>query len=99
MKIPPFSLRYKLLDFLYRVYPESVDEFTILEVFYEYHKVDNIKKQLHYLIDAGYVESKEIAVMFGSKKKTLVYKISPKGIDLINGIIQDKAVPIPEEDE
>jgi len=98
MRIPPLTLRYKLLDFLYRVYPEAVEELTILEVFYEYHKAEDIKKQLQYLIDTGYINQKEVPFRLGSRRKIIQYKITPRGIDLLNGIIQDKAVPVPEEE-
>jgi hypothetical protein len=98
MKIPPFTLRYKILDFLYRIYPEGAEEQTIIEIFYEYHKFEDIKKQLHYLLDCGYIEKKETPIMLGSRRLVSWYKMNPKGIDLINGVIQDKAVPIPEEE-
>jgi len=98
MRIPPLTLRYKLLDFLYRVYPEAVEELTIIEVFYEYHRAEDIKKQLQYLTDAGYIDQKETLFRLGSRRKIVQYKIAPKGIDLLNGIIQDRAVPVPEEE-
>jgi len=98
MRLASLSLRYKILDFLYKVYPEAVEELTIIHVFYEYHTVDDIKKHLNYLVDKGYIEQKEICLRLGTKKTTNIYKITSKGIDLMQGIIQDKAIPIPGDE-
>lgn len=40
------QLRGKILAFLEHIYPEKADEQTIISVYYQYHKYDDIKQAL-----------------------------------------------------
>lgn len=90
-------LRYEILDYLNRIYPRSVEEIEIISVFYRTYKAKEIKKQLYYLVDKGYVEMSEIEIPYLSYEKKRLFKITPKGIDLLDGQIFDAAIPIPED--
>lgn len=90
----PLILRGKLLEFLRDLYPEGADEKTIVGIFYEYHTYDDIIESLSYLADKGYAERKEVPHPYKSVERIRLYKISPAGIDLMDGTTIDPAVTI-----
>ncbi|KAA0257224.1 hypothetical protein FHQ18_11710 [Deferribacter autotrophicus] len=91
------TLRGQLLDFLYKVYPEETEEITIISVFYQYFRESQIKKSLQYLVDKGYIESKNIPHPVHKRKTIKLYKIRPAGVDLIEGNFHDETILIEEE--
>ncbi len=92
------ALRGQILDFLKRVYPREVEELSIISVFYQYHQDKDIKQALHYLADKGYIEKKEISHPYQRRKVIMLYKLTPKGIDLLENTITDDGVILPEDE-
>jgi DNA-binding PadR family transcriptional regulator len=90
------SLRGLILDFLKRIYPREIEELEVIAVFYQYHRDTEIRQALAYLVDKGYVEAKKVAVPYDKRRYRMLYKITPKGIDLLEGEIIDDTVLPPE---
>ncbi len=90
------SLRGLILDFLKRIYPREIEELEVIAVFYQYHRDTEIRQALAYLVDKGYVEAKKVAIPYDKRRYRTLYKITPKGIDLIEGEIVDDTVVPPE---
>ncbi len=90
------SLRGQILDFLKRIYPREIEELEVIAVFYQYHKDTEIRQALAYLVDKGYVEAKKVAIPYDKRRYRTLYKITPKGIDLLEGEIVDDTVLPPE---
>ena len=93
------ALRGQILDFLKRVYPREIEELSIISVFYQYHQDKDIKQALHYLADKGYIEKKEIPHPYQRRRLIMLYKLTPKGIDLLENTIADDGIILPTEDE
>lgn len=91
-------LRYEILDFLNRIYPRAVEEIEIISVFYRTYRAKEIKRQLYYLVDKGYIEADEVEIPYIYYEKKKLFKITPKGIDLIEGRIRDDSIPLPLEE-
>jgi len=90
-------LRGQLLDFLKRIYPNEIEELGIISVFYEYHRDKEIRQSLQYLVDKGYAEKKKRKHPYRKRENLTFYKITAKGIDLIEGTIEDMGVILEEE--
>ncbi len=97
MKEKGTILRGKILEFLRHMYPEGVDERTLMGVFYQYHKYDAILASLAYMNDKGYILKTEVPHPYKTGETLKVYKASPEGIDLFEGTITDPAVFILHE--
>jgi hypothetical protein len=91
-------LRYEILDYLNRIYPRAVEEIEIISVFYRTYRTKEIKRQLYYLFDKGYIEAMEIEIPYMHYEKKKLFKITPKGIDLLDRRIHDDSVPLPLEE-
>ena len=91
-------LRGAILDFLRKVYPQEVEELNVVGTFYQYYRDRDIRQALAYLADKGYVERKEVPHPVYRRKKLVFYKATAKGIDLLEGTIQDDGIILPEED-
>jgi hypothetical protein len=74
-----------ILDFLYSVYPKAIDENVIIKLFVGRYKQDEIIRTLFYMADKGYIRVIHNKPIFD-------YQITPLGIDLLHGIIEDKGV-------
>ena len=90
-------LRGKLLDFLSDIYPRDIEELSIMGVFYEYNKTDDIARSLEYLMDKKYISREEKPHPYKKHQKIRLYKITPAGIDLHDGQLEDPSVPIVPE--
>ncbi|MEM5854360.1 MAG: hypothetical protein QW228_08400 [Candidatus Aenigmatarchaeota archaeon] len=91
------SLRSLILEFLYKVYPHYVLEMDILYVFYKDFRDVYIKKTLQYLIDKGYVEKLEKEIpRIGMKT---FYKLTHRGVDLVEGLLKDDNIPFDDENQ
>ncbi len=91
-------LRGRILSFLYEIAPEGIERLGLLGVFYSRNKIDSIDRELDYLTEKGYISVKEDKHPF-KKEKVLIFKILPKGTDLVTGEIEDSAVLLPLEEE
>ncbi len=81
-------LRGKLLALLKNVYPDSMEQTSIIGIYYQLNKVDDILTELAYLADKGYIIRKESPHPFKANTAVVYYKISPKGIDLCEGSVE-----------
>ncbi|MCL2127952.1 MAG: hypothetical protein FWH38_06820 [Treponema sp.] len=89
-------LRGKILDLLKKVYPDGVDEITIVSILYQYFKTEDITASLEYLADKGYTLKKEQPHAFLPQETIRWHKLSPKGIDLVEGSIPaDPGILVP----
>lgn len=93
----PLILRGNILDFLKYTYPDKVDERSIVGSLYVYNDYDDIIGALAYLVDKGYIERTEVPHPYKSVEKIRMYKISPAGIDLLDGTTTDPAVTVISE--
>jgi hypothetical protein len=82
-------LRGKLLELLKRVYPNGVDEKTVISILYQYHKTEDIAASLEYLVDKQYAERKQFPHPYLEQEKLQWYKLTASGIDLLEGNIPD----------
>lgn len=90
-------LRGKLLDLLKSFYPDGVELSSILGILFEYHKSVDIASSLEYLTDKEYIIRNTKPHDYIENAKFTWYKISPKGIDLMEGNIDnDPGILIPK---
>ncbi len=80
-------LRGKILALLKKVYPDGVDEITVISILYQYHKTEDILSSLEYIVDKDYVEKKQQPHPFMERQYIKWYKLKPNGIDLLEGNI------------
>ena len=80
-------LRGKLLKLLKDVYPDGMEEQTIIGIYYQHNKVDDILTELAYLTDKGYVSQRKTPHPFNANGSICYYKILPQGIDLCEGTL------------
>jgi DNA-binding PadR family transcriptional regulator len=78
-------IRGKILDLLKKVYPNGVDEITVISILYQYHKTEEIYASLEYLVDKDYVEKKQQPHPFLERECVRWYKLKPRGVDLLEG--------------
>ncbi len=94
------SLRGKLLEFLNDIYPEGADSRSILSIFFEYHKAEDLDRSLEYLTAKEYITRKQVPHPYKKNEHVTIYKITPEGINLMDGLTADPGVAIvPEEDD
>ena len=91
-------LRGQVLKLLSEVYPDGINQTSLLGVYHDYNRVDDIIQATQYLVDKEYVERKETPHPYKSSEKVVYFKILPAGIDLIEGNVeQDSGILIPKE--
>ena len=78
-------LRGKILALLKKVYPDGVDEITVISILYQYHRTEDIQASLEYVVDKEYVERKQQPHPFIEHSVVRWYKLKPKGVDLLEG--------------
>ena len=89
-------LRGKILDLLKKVYPDGVEHQTLITILYQYHKTGDIATSLEYLVDKGYVLKKEHPHPFMERELVQWYKLTPGGVDLVEGNIPaDPGILVP----
>jgi hypothetical protein len=90
-------LRGKILGLLKEVYPEGVEHQTLVTILFQYHKTDAIATSLEYLTDKGYILKKEHAHPFKEQELVQWYKLTPEGVDLVEGNISaDPGILVPK---
>jgi hypothetical protein len=86
-------LRGKILDLLKKTYPDGVDYRSLITILFQYHKTGDIIASLEYLVDKGYVLKKESPHPFMEQELIQWYKLTPQGMDLLEGnIISDPGI-------
>jgi hypothetical protein len=89
-------LRGKILDLLKKVYPDGVEYQTLITILFQYHKTDDIAASLEYLADKEYVLKKEHPHPFMEQELVRWYKLTPRGMDLLEGNIgADPGILVP----
>jgi hypothetical protein len=89
-------LRGQLLELLRKVYPEGVDKKTVMSIFFQYHKTEDISASLEYLADKDYILKKEFSHPYMEQELIQWYKLAPQGMDLLEGNIgADPGIIIP----
>jgi len=91
-------LRGLILDFLHRIYPRDIEKIGIIEVFYKDWKPKDIEKALGYLRDKGYIKELEVEHPVRKFERLQIYKITPFGIDLIEGTHCDNGIAFWEDE-
>lgn len=92
------TIRGKVLEFLKYLYPEGADDRTVLSVFYPYHNAKQIETAIEYLADKGYVSRRQVPHPYKKQAFVVIYRITPTGIDLVDGVSADAAVAVPPEE-
>lgn len=92
------ALRGAILQFLKDIYPEGAEKRTILSIFYQYHRYEAIERSLEYLVDKEYVSRKDVPHPYRTSDNISIYRITTKGIDLLDGLMADPAVLMPREE-
>ena len=91
-------LRGKILALLKKMYPDGVDEITVISVLYQYHRTEDIQASLEYVMDKGYIERKQQPHPFKERAVVRWYKLKPKGMDLLEGNIDaDPGILVQQE--
>jgi hypothetical protein len=87
-----------MLEFLNKVYPSMVLELDVIGVFYRDYRDSHIRKTLSYLVDKGYVEAIKKPHPVRRYEENVFYKITPKGIDLLDGTENDNGILLEERE-
>ena len=91
-------LRGKLLKLLAEFYPDGMELSSLVSIYYQYEKVDDIEKSIHYLVDKNLVSKTVSPHPFKEQKTIEYYKITPEGLDLVEGnVSNDPGIIIPLE--
>lgn len=92
-------LRGKILRLLHDMYPDSMEHSSIVGIYYQYHSVDSIRKSLQYLLDKGLVIVNEVPHPYREGVSVVYYKVSPAGVDLVEGNSpsKDSGIVLPVE--
>jgi hypothetical protein len=89
-------LRGKILGLLKKVYPDGVEHQTLITILFQYHKTGDIATSLEYLVDKGYILKKEHPHPFMEQELVRWYKLTPAGVDLVEGNIPaDPGILVP----
>lgn len=83
--------------FLSAVYPEQVEEETIIKMKYQFYEPKDIRKALEYLIGKEYIERTEKRHPAYPDRHVKFYKILPGGVDVVDNVTTDPAVLVDEE--
>lgn len=78
-------LRGKLLRLLNDMYPDSMEQSSIIGIYYQYHPVEDIRKALQYLQDKALIHQHCVPHPYREGLNVVYYKISPEGVDLLEG--------------
>jgi len=89
------SLRGKILHLLRKTI-NGLDKDGIVHVFYQYYKLSEIEEALRYLEDKGYIQAEDVKI--SPRLSYKFYRITARGIDLLDGIVEEKGIAVPEED-
>jgi len=94
------QLRGAILQMMSNISPTAADENAIIAAYYQYHKPSEIRRSLQYLVDSGYLNKTKDPHPYMRLEKITRYKISPKGINLLEGDACDVGIVVfPEEED
>ncbi len=91
-------LRGKILTLLAEFYPNGIEHSSLISIYYQYEKVDDIEKSVQYLVDKDLVLKTVNPHPFKEQKTIEYYKITPDGLDVVEGNVDnDPGIIIPME--
>ena len=91
-------LRGKVLRLLGDLYPAGIEETGMVGIYYQYDKVDDIICAAAYLCDKGLVRKTDTPHPYKKSQKITCYKITARGIDLLDGTVAAEAgIIVPRE--
>lgn len=91
-------LRGKILKLLSDMYPDGIEQTSLIGIYHSYEKIDDITRSVEYLVDKKLVDKKENPHPYKENMSVIYYKITPAGIDLIEGnTAPDSGIIIPME--
>ena len=91
-------LRGKILRLLSDFYPDGIEQTQLIGIYHAYDKTDDIVKSAAYLVDKGFVQKTQVPHPYKEGMKITYYKITPKGLDLIEGNAEaDSGILVPRE--
>lgn len=93
------QLRGAILQMMNNLNPTAAEENAIIAAYYQYYKPAVIRKSLQYLVDSGYLNKTKDPHPFMRLEKITRYKISPKGINLLEGDARDVGIVVFPEEE
>lgn len=86
------EFRGEILTFLYGIHPLAISQVSIYQTYFQYYRTEDIDRILEYLVEKGYVEEEMIQPPNTMFEIVRNYKISPSGIDLLDGTITDPGI-------
>ena len=86
------EFRGEILSFLYGIHPLAISQVSIYQTYFQYYRTEDIDKILEYLVEKGYAEEETIQPPGAMYETVKNYKITPAGIDLLDGTIQDPGI-------
>ena len=86
------EFRGEILVFLYDIHPLSISLTSIYQTYFQYYRTEDIDRILEYLIEKGYVEEETIQPPGATFETVKKYRITPAGIDLLDGTIRDPGI-------
>lgn len=99
MAIKHNILRGKILEFLRDLFPQGTDRITVIGIYYEYYRREDIVDALEYLVSKGCVDKREVPHPARKLEKLATYTINAFGIDLCDGTSTDPGISIIPEGE
>jgi DNA-binding PadR family transcriptional regulator len=93
------QLRGALLQMLKNISPTQAEENAIIAAYYQYYKPVDIRRALGYLVDSGYLERTKDPHPYLRLEKINRYKITPKGINLLEGDACDIGIVVFDDEE
>ncbi len=93
------QLRGAILQMMSNISPTAAEENAIIAAYYQYYKPSEIRKSLQYLVDSGFLAKSKDPHPYLRLEKITRYKISPKGINLLEGDACDVGIVVFPEEE
>jgi hypothetical protein len=93
------QLRGAILQMMKNISPTTAEENAIVAAYYQYYKPLEIRRALQYLVDSGYLERTKAPHPFLRLEKISTYKISPKGINVLEGDAADVGIVVINDGE
>lgn len=91
------TLRGDILQFLYNLNGTTVAEKSIVQAYYEYYTIEDLRKALSYLVESKYITKDERQHPVFVLTKESFYKITATGMNIVEGDRQDAGVAIMPE--
>lgn len=93
------ALRGAILQMMKNISPTQAEENAIVAAYYQYYKPVEIRRALVYLVDSGYLEKTKDPHPYLRLEKITRYKITPKGINLLEGDTNDVGIVVFDDEE